>query len=182
MSLQLVQELFEHGGHIPGIERAVLFVVAWRAFDENDPQHADGGLRKAGNQLLAPRQAFIVETEFMHAIGLAKPAILDEPGAAELMPQRYAQAAKQWDRDRRNKRNALSRLKDRYGLDVRVKHHSGLTAVKGHVTVYQFPTVEELRASEDRFEEWLQRRKPVTAIEKQRRKRITAKAETSYHP
>lgn len=174
--------MFEHGGHIPGIERAVLFVVAWRAYDENDPQHADGALRKAGCQLLAPRQAFIVESELMHAIGLAKPAILDEPCAAELTPQRYAQAAKQWEANKKTKRRAIQRLEERYGLTVRVRQSNGLTAHRGIATVFRFPSVEELRASEDRFEEWLQRRTPVSPLHKQRRTPVSAKADASVPP
>lgn len=181
MSSRLIQEVREHAGHICGIERTLLLEVAWRGYHEDDPEHKGGMPRQAGNQLLPPRHVFITERELMKQIGMERPAILDEPDAEAFHPTEYMRATKEWRANQRNKQNALDRLKDQYGLELRVPHANGLAAFKGRASVFRVPTVAELRESKDTYELY-KRAKRDSRLEKQRAKPDSPKHETRFAP
>lgn len=150
MSWRLTEEVYAHAPHVSGHERNILLAIARAAHHEDDPAHSGGKLRKAGREWLAPRTCFLAERELLHAMGLERPAILDQANAQHDHPEAYAQALKRWNACRVAKQRALRRLEQDYGLQARTKR-GGQVARKGRATVFRVPTIAELEASRERF-------------------------------
>ncbi|WP_115728053.1 hypothetical protein [Actinomyces culturomici] len=121
MSGTLVTELLAHAAHIGGTEKLVLFAIAWRAYAENDPEHANG-TRYPNAQEIRPREAYIPRAELEAWTGRRGRTISD----------------------------AIASLR-RMGLDVvvpaRTEAGTTATAFRGHSTTYRLPTAAELDAT-----------------------------------